>query len=92
MANFREAVVSSELRDLPFTGYEYTYDNEQEGDDIVQCRLDRALVNDDWIEMFDKAVGVNLDREWSDHASIKIVLSSGRKVRGGGIDPSCSNK
>lgn len=52
MANFREAVVNCGLRDFPCSGYEYTYDNGQAGEDNVQCRLDRALVNDDWMGGF----------------------------------------
>lgn len=75
MSQFREAVANCRLHDLPFSGYEFTYDNGQGGDDNVQCRLDRALVNDEWFGVFDMARGINLDREWSDHAPIKVVLS-----------------
>lgn len=62
-ANFRETASACNLRDLPFLGYGFTYDNGKGGEDNVQCRLDRALVNDEWLGIFDKAKGVNLDRE-----------------------------
>lgn len=75
MDNFRQAANNCELHNIPFSGYEFTFDNGQEGVDNVQCRLDRALVNDGWLSVFDKARGVNLDREWSDHAPIKIAMA-----------------
>lgn len=43
MSNFRGAVDRCGFRDVPFSGYEFTYDNGREANDNVQCRLDRAL-------------------------------------------------
>ncbi|XP_074282866.1 uncharacterized protein LOC141607414 [Silene latifolia] len=55
MNNFREAVDDCGLRDVVFEGYAFAYDNGQIEDDNRQTRLDRALCNDDWAEMFPRA-------------------------------------
>lgn len=44
------------------------------GKDNVQCRLDRALANQAWLSSFSRSNLINLDREWSDHAPIKLRL------------------
>ncbi|XP_074297688.1 uncharacterized protein LOC141628442 [Silene latifolia] len=45
MNNIRDAVDECGLRDLPYEGYAFTFDNGQAGDANRQCRLDRAMVN-----------------------------------------------
>ncbi|XP_021760550.1 uncharacterized protein LOC110725370 [Chenopodium quinoa] len=74
MQHFREVVDLCNLQDIPFTGYEFTFDNGQFGDDNVQCRLDRALALQEWLDVFPNAKLVHLEREWSDHAPIKLLL------------------
>ncbi|XP_057250759.1 uncharacterized protein LOC130591452 [Beta vulgaris subsp. vulgaris] len=74
MENFRNAVNVCGFHDVPFSGYEFTYDNGRELQDNVQCRLDRALVTTSWSNLFLDAHLWNLDREWSDHAPIKLTL------------------
>lgn len=83
MENFREAVDVCGLRDVPFSGYEFTYDNGREGVENVQCRLDRALVTEGWMELFPEGHLRHIDREWSDHAP--IFLSLWRAEGGGGL-------
>lgn len=56
-------------------GYPYTYDNGRGGVDNIQCRLDRALATLDWYDKFPNAKTLHLDREWSDHAPIKLRLN-----------------
>ncbi|XP_074300455.1 uncharacterized protein LOC141631720 [Silene latifolia] len=75
MNNFRDAVDECGLRDLPYEGYEFTFDNGQEGDANRQCRLDRAMVNEEWSDKFPYAKLLHLDREWSDHAPIKVLFN-----------------
>ncbi|XP_074297139.1 uncharacterized protein LOC141627823 [Silene latifolia] len=84
MNNFRDAVDEIGLGDLPFEGYMYTFDNGQEGLDNRQCRLDRAMVNEGWRDLFPYAKLIHLDREWSDHAPIKVVFDgrNGAELRG----------
>ncbi|XP_074307955.1 uncharacterized protein LOC141642876 [Silene latifolia] len=75
MNNFRDAVDECGLRDLPYEGYEFTFDNGQGGDANRQCRLDRAMVTGAWSDKFPYAKLFHLDREWSDHAHIKVLLN-----------------
>ncbi|XP_074306435.1 uncharacterized protein LOC141641679 [Silene latifolia] len=85
MNNFRDAVDDCRLRDVGFEGYEFTYDNGQEEEDNRQSRIGRAMGNDKWFDMFPRAKLVHMDREWSDHAPIKVILQPPleREVRGG---------
>ncbi|XP_074300606.1 uncharacterized protein LOC141631893 [Silene latifolia] len=82
MNNFRYAVDDCGLRDLPYEGYAFTFDNGQEGDANRQCRLDRAMVNGEWSDKFPYAKLLHLDREWSDHAPIKALLNGRRDAEG----------
>ncbi|KAK9683880.1 hypothetical protein RND81_10G171700 [Saponaria officinalis] len=75
MNNFREAADVCGLRDVDFEGLEFTYDNGQEDEANRQSRLDRAMANDTWMEMFPREKLIHLDREGSDHAPIKLILN-----------------
>ncbi|XP_021746063.1 uncharacterized protein LOC110711934 [Chenopodium quinoa] len=74
MNNFRNAINSCALQNVPFTGYEFTYDDGREGIHNTRCRLDRALATDAWLMKFPDSLLIHLDCEWSDHAPIKLVL------------------
>ncbi|KAK9664698.1 hypothetical protein RND81_14G062000 [Saponaria officinalis] len=75
MTDFREAVDDCGLRDLGYVGYGFTYDNRQADKDNRQTRLDRALATMSWNDLFPRAKLINMDREWSDHAPIKLILN-----------------
>ncbi|KAK9684877.1 hypothetical protein RND81_10G239200 [Saponaria officinalis] len=74
MNNFRNATDTCGLMDVPYVGYEYTFDNGQAENDNRQSRIDRAMVTESWWELFPYAKLHHLVREWSDHAPIKLVL------------------
>ncbi|XP_074284138.1 uncharacterized protein LOC141608694 [Silene latifolia] len=76
MNNFRAAVDDCELRDVPWEGYNFSYDNGQAGDSNRQSMIDRALCTAPWRELFPYARHYYLEREWSDHAPIKLVLNA----------------
>ncbi|XP_074313685.1 uncharacterized protein LOC141648875 [Silene latifolia] len=82
MNSFREAVDVCELSDLGFEGYEFTFDNGQAGVDNRQCRLDRAFSTEGWRELFPYAKVVNMNREWSDHSPVKVVLDGRERLDG----------
>ncbi|XP_074313541.1 uncharacterized protein LOC141648720 [Silene latifolia] len=75
--NYFKSLVSKLMvhGDVEFEGYEFTFDNGQEEGDNRQSTLDRALCNDAWNELFLRSILRNLDREWSDHAPIKLVMN-----------------
>ncbi|XP_074277515.1 uncharacterized protein LOC141601144 [Silene latifolia] len=74
MNNFHAAVDECGLRNVVWEGYQFTFDNGQVGDANRQSMLDRAMCTSDWIDMFPYAKLFHLEREWSDHAPIKLVL------------------
>ncbi|XP_074271510.1 uncharacterized protein LOC141595441 [Silene latifolia] len=74
MNSFRDVVDECGLRDLPYEGHEFAFDNGQAVEDNRQCRLDRAMVSRTWTDRFPYAKLIHLDREWSDHAPIKVIL------------------
>ncbi|XP_074313403.1 uncharacterized protein LOC141648573 [Silene latifolia] len=73
MNNFRDAVDEAGIRDIPMEGYEFTFDNGQVGEDNRQSRIDRAMANEAWFELYPYARLLHLNREWSDHCPIKVI-------------------
>ncbi|XP_074297820.1 uncharacterized protein LOC141628601 [Silene latifolia] len=63
-------------------GYEFTFDNGEAGVDNRQCRLDRAFSNEGWRELFPYAKVINMNREWSDHSPVKVVLDGRERLDG----------
>ncbi|XP_074288026.1 uncharacterized protein LOC141613185 [Silene latifolia] len=84
--DFREAVDACGLQDVPWEGYNFSWDNDQVGEPNRQCMLDKAMCSSSWIDKFPYAQLTYMDREWSDHAPIKLCLnkrdSGGKKKRG----------
>ncbi|XP_074299929.1 uncharacterized protein LOC141631111 [Silene latifolia] len=74
MNNFREPVDECGLVDVRFEGYGFTWDNGQAGEDNRQSRIDRAMATSDWLDRFPYARLIHLNREWSDHSPIKLVM------------------
>lgn len=52
MQAFREVLQFYDLVDLGFSGVTYIYDNKREGRSNVRVRLDRALADDSWRDIF----------------------------------------
>ncbi|XP_074298374.1 uncharacterized protein LOC141629243 [Silene latifolia] len=74
--NFRDAVDECGLRDIPYEGYTYTFDNGQAGMDNRHCRLERAMVTGLWLDLFPFSKVFHLDREWSGHAPICVHIAT----------------
>ncbi|XP_074293758.1 uncharacterized protein LOC141620909 [Silene latifolia] len=87
MTNFWDAVNDCGLRDLPFNGYEFTYDNGQAGIDNRQSRIDRAMVTESWVDIFPRARLYHLEPGWSDHVPIMVILDSRQSEREKGNRP-----
>ncbi|XP_074283921.1 uncharacterized protein LOC141608469 [Silene latifolia] len=74
MNNFQAAVDFCGLKDVAWEGYAFTYDNGQAGENNRQCMLDRAMCNEAWLDIFPYAKNYHLDREWSDHAPLRLIF------------------
>lgn len=69
---FRDAVECSGLRELPFEGYQYTWERSRDTLDWVEEKLDRILVSDSWVDLFGEARASSIIASSSDH--LPIVL------------------
>jgi hypothetical protein len=52
MELFRDVLTHCDLTDLGFCGIPYTFDNGRAGGANVRVRLDRAIVDSAWRDMF----------------------------------------
>ncbi|KAK7250734.1 hypothetical protein RIF29_33361 [Crotalaria pallida] len=69
-----------ELQEVSFVGYRYTWSNKRKLPDLVEERLDYALANKNWFELWGDSLVSNLPRYRSDHNPISLDTSK----RGGG--------
>ena len=74
MVAFRDTLLVCELKDLGFQGIPFTYDNGRRGNANVKVRLDRALADDRWRDIFTDASVVHLVTPCSDHCPILVKL------------------
>lgn len=68
MEEFRTCLLSAHLFDLSYRGNHFTWWNKQELNPIAK-KLDRVLVNDNWLQRFPLSYGEFLDPEFFDHCS-----------------------
>lgn len=78
---FRECLEDCNLIDLGYIGPKFTWNNRQEGNNNVRVRLDRAVANGDFIQMFDEYQVENLVTSTSDHYAIKIAIGKHEQRR-----------
>jgi endonuclease/exonuclease/phosphatase family metal-dependent hydrolase len=75
MERFRTCLDDCGLADLGFSGYEYTWNNRREGADNIQARLDRAVCNSDFLEIFPATSVEHIMTEESDHLALLIRVA-----------------
>lgn len=75
MRDFSSCITSSGLSDLPFCGASFTWSNKHEVG-VVAKKLDRILVNDQWLDSFPNSLGVFGEPGISDHSPCCIFLDS----------------
>lgn len=72
----RDTVCDCSLTDLGFRGYPFTWTNGRAGTEQIQCRIDRALASEAFINRFSPIEVSHLPRYGSDHAVLKIDLEA----------------
>lgn len=74
MEIFREALNDCDLTDLGFVGLPCIYDNARRGADNVKVRLDRAVADTEWRDMFGEARLYHLVSSRSDHCLLFLEV------------------
>jgi hypothetical protein len=74
MSAFRDALIVCELKDLGFQSVPFTYDNRRSGRANVKFRLDRALADDRWRDLFSDATIVHLVTPCLDHCPLLVRM------------------
>lgn len=73
---FREVIHDCSLFDLPLVGYHYIWSRKRGPVVIVEERIDRALVTEEWLDLFPNATLNNCIASISDHSPILLCLSN----------------
>ncbi|KAH9786019.1 reverse transcriptase domain-containing protein [Citrus sinensis] len=72
LRGFREAVADAGLVDLGMAGYPFTWERSRSAEEWVEERLDRALANTAWCNLFPQAKVWSLEATCSDHLPIFV--------------------
>jgi len=75
MRLFRECLEDCNLIDLGFCGPKYTWNNRQQGDYNICVRLDRAVANGHFTQLFDDIQVENIITTSSDHFAVHLHIS-----------------
>lgn len=76
MVAFRDALEICGLVDLGFVGVPFTYDNKRGGANNVRVRLDRAVANNAWRNMFAFSSLLHVPSPCSDHVAVVLKGSA----------------
>ncbi|XP_060972157.1 uncharacterized protein LOC133038123 [Cannabis sativa] len=71
---FIGALSDCNLIDLPLVGYPYTWEKGRNSGDLIEERLDKALVTNEWLALYSQPVLYNLEFSMSDHCPIFLVF------------------
>lgn len=71
--DFNEALSDMGLTDMNIVGHQYTWERGGGSEDWTEVRLDRALTNSSWLELFPLAKLYNLEGSTSDHSPLLLV-------------------
>jgi exonuclease III len=74
MSLFREALIDCGLEDIGFVGVPFTYNNGREGVANVKVRMDRAVADSNWRDLFADATLRHLVSPRSDHCPLLLEI------------------
>lgn len=70
---FCDAVADCGLQNFPFEGSQFTWERSRGTSNMIEEKLDRILVTDNWLTMFDGASASSLVCPYSDHFPLLLV-------------------
>ena len=74
MEGFKECLTDCSLIDLGFVGQHFTWCNGRIGEQCTLVRLDRIVVNEDWLNLFPEAKVFHRTMAASDHRLLNLSL------------------
>ncbi|GMY29357.1 putative reverse transcriptase/RNA-dependent DNA polymerase, partial [Fagus crenata] len=74
--DFGDVVNRCRLTDLEFRAVPFTWENRRNGAALVQKRLDKALTNGPWLDLFNLCTVTHLVCSYSDHVPLLIGLDA----------------
>jgi hypothetical protein len=74
MDDFRDALVDCDLTDIGLCGLPYTYDSGRSGVANVRVRLDRAVANSRWRDMFSNVEVQHIVSSRSNHCPLLVEI------------------
>ncbi|KAL9662194.1 hypothetical protein QQ045_027026 [Rhodiola kirilowii] len=83
MMQFRAVLVDCQLSEIAYRGSKYTYSNRRKVSEETKCRLDRAVANPAWRQIFKDDVVHHLTTFHSDHSPIHLCLTKPTVRRSG---------
>lgn len=72
---FYDCVVHCQLQDMRCRGANYTWTNHQDPPHRICAKLDRTLINGNWLQLFPEAETWGLQEGISDHCPLLVNLS-----------------
>ncbi|KAH7845104.1 hypothetical protein Vadar_021447 [Vaccinium darrowii] len=77
LRDFRAFISESQLIDMGYVGYPFTWNNKRQGRNNIRERLDRALINSSWRLKYPTGVLHHLRPMGSDHCPILVDSDGG---------------
>ncbi|XP_052177673.1 uncharacterized protein LOC127791740 [Diospyros lotus] len=83
MRRFNDFLSSASLQDLAYSGPKLTWTNKRFGEECILRKLDRALVNDDWLSHYPDSKTLFFQPGISDHSPVVVALLGDLQHKGG---------
>ena len=74
MRIFRDCLLQADLSDLNFRGSTFTWWNKRKSNPVAE-KLDRILVNDQWLAYFGASMGFFGEPDFSDHSPCTVIMN-----------------
>lgn len=71
---FNNTILDADLEDLSFKGCQFTWSNKRSGDQFITSKIDRVLVNENWLNCYPNSSAMFLPAGISDHSPALVTI------------------